>query len=446
MMKIIDNIIPLNAKRKELDKMKKYYFLFDGNIILYSAKEVLIEFTPHTVANYLETLLEEYYNPTKIIVFDGMPPLQKIPEQLRRRKRKYNNLSDMNIQLSFDLANQAFITFLDEIEVILTNLGWIVYNYNIDGEGEQKIASIMRIYLQEDISRRFICWTKDWDMLIILINLNIGSNKVYLKMFMNTMPYFLDINKCIDVISGITTIVNFSAIILLFGCDFYPGINNLPLTIQSVKRLLDSKIFAYESNGFILINKKRFNHAILMLKDYCFTTNEDNSSASSISSTSDVNSLLLIGYSNVTPTSLEHIQNSSEYRGCNNNCLTCQPMNYCSKRTMVKSANEYLTMYLWTLNYFVGKLDKIKVKNSKTTYTSYISPVIDAIIKADNITYEIISQWHIDIVKIKDYNKLIEDGLLLNYKIIPACNNKNTFGEITILTKELCYLSALTKD
>jgi len=265
-------------------------------------------------------------------------------------------------------------------------------------------------------------------------------------MDMHITPYFFDINKCIVSISSFTSITNFSAIVLIFGSDFYPGIQNIPMTSSAVSDLLKQPQFAYRFKDYVMIDKPKFNKAIHVLSNYCNATKFESDSSSTSESCSDKENIILVGYSNITPKNLDMIVKSDNALDCNNNCLVCQPANYVSKRTLRVSAAEYMTMYTWTLNYFSGCLSKNKSINSQTTYTSYTSPSLYSVVSTVPIPYSEVSSWAIDIVLSDDYNLIIENGLNLNYKVIPNCNKKNTYGEINILTKELTHLSCLRKN
>lgn len=451
MKRILDLVFQDRIRKKKLLRSKNNLLFIDGNIALYAIKDSYISGsapTPEMLVKYCNEIAEEYRSEYKVIVFDGLPPFQKLPEQLRRRKKRFNTFSDLSMQLTFDLANEFFIEFLDQVEELFLACDWEVISYKKDGEGEQKIADCIRsLDKYTTFDYNVIVWTKDWDMFIILLNMHHdklpNGVHLYLKMNLDNYSEFIDINLCQVLLSDMNiTTLHFSSIVMLFGCDFYPGIHNLQLTDNIFKRVLCLDDFVEIKADKVKVLPNEFNSLLEQLELYRLEklgrsnikSSPIGSSLSSNSSTDyNDNDIMLISYSNVN--SIKVTIKSTD-RECKGECIICNPNKFISKQYLIDSAVQYINLYLWTLSYFSGLLTKRKTDHCDNVYMSYISPTIKSL-------SWVISKWkesrdfHINIVHESVYREIIEQGLSLQYKTLPLCNYSPTYGdEQKIVSKE----------
>ena len=472
--RVIEAFFPLSIrvlKIKDQSNTATNIILIDGNIALYSLKDITPDITPELLLEYCEQIAVEYNASEKIIVFDGMPPIQKLPEQIRRRKKKYSNLSELKAQLTFDLVNKYFINFLKVSEKLFRANGWLVKPYLDDGEGEQKIATLIRLSIKNinkntecnnDIN--FIAWTKDWDMFIILLNNNILQYyhiNIYLHMNLVYIPYIISIRKCQVYLRKVNvTPLHFMAIMLLFGSDFYPGLNNISLTtlsddsciLEVVLELLMMKPYiTYNQDDdscntkSLEFNKKRMLKVLGII--YIFHANRlrpkskvfDSQSSSNESTNGEVINKVFkfISYSNVDSKVI-----SIEDTECQRDCILCRPNRYSTYDDMTNSARDYIRLYLWTIYYFKGLLKRCVVHNSSNVYTSSITPSVKAIIRIVSEEDIIHDDFKINITHKDSYIQAIEDGLNLEYNIILPCQFIKTYNDdINISSQDLNTLS-----
>lgn len=480
--RVIEAFYPSSVRVNEVkynEKTSTNIILIDGNIALYSLKDTTLDITPELLLEFCEKVAIEYQASEKIIVFDGMPPIQKLPEQIKRRKKRYANLSELNSQLTFDLINKYFIQFLEASEKLFASNDWVVKSYLVNGEGEQKIASIIRSSIKKLRKQKknnesygdvnFIAWTKDWDMFIILLNIDILSDtsrdskiNIFLHMNLMTSSYLISMKKCQRFLyEEDITPLHFMSIMLLFGSDFYPGLNNISLTtlsdhsciLELVMRLIRMKPYILEytdeetNHTFLEVNEKRLLKVLDLicsfhshrLKPTNVIIDNYNSSTSSNESNNEngiKRVFKFVSYSNID-TKIISIKQTE----CQRDCILCRPNRYSTREDITTSAREYIKLYLWTIYYFKGLLKTRVVHNTSTVYTSYITPSIKAIIrvlKEEEIEH---NKFKIDITHRDSYTKAIESGLLLEYSILPPCQFIKMYNDdVNIFSHDLSTL------
>lgn len=496
--RVIEAFYPSSVRVNEVkynEKTSTNIILIDGNIALYSLKDTTLDITPELLLEFCEKVAIEYHASEKIIVFDGMPPIQKLPEQIKRRKKRYANLSELNSQLTFDLINKYFIQFLEASEKLFASNDWVVKSYLVNGEGEQKIANIIRSSIKKLRKQKmnnesygdvnFIAWTKDWDMFIILLNIDILSDtsrdskiNIFLHMNLMTSSYLVSMKKCQRFLyEEDITPLHFMSIMLLFGSDFYPGLNNISLTTLSdhscilrlVMRLIRMKPYILEyideetNQTFLELSEKRLLKVLDLIRSFHSHRLSDrhsdrhsdlndnyNSSNSTSSNESDKSNkgnrdnnenssnrvFKFVSYSNID-TKIISIKQTE----CQRDCILCRPNRYSTREDITTSAREYIKLYLWTIYYFKGLLKNHVVHNTSTVYTSYITPSVKAIIrvlKEEDVEH---NNFKIDITHKDSYTKAIESGLLLEYSILPPCQFIKMYNDdVNIFSHDLSTL------
>ena len=279
---------------------------------------------------------------------------------------------------------------------------------------------------------------------------------------MNLMSssYLISIRSCQRHLDRLEiTPLHFMSVMLLFGCDFYPGLNNISLTsISESSSILDltmklltmkSYITSYSLEEQLLdrdnrhnlkVNEKRMLRVIEMI--YKFQSErlcssnviESNTSSNESTENNDDNKTVrFISYSNIDTKSIKVTPID-----CHRDCILCRPNRYSSSEDMTVAAREYIRLYMWTVNYFRGILKNNRVSNSSVVFTSFVAPSVKSIIRVltdEGISYE---KFSIDIIHPDTYSNSIEDGLGLEYSILPSCQFIKTYNDdVSIFSKEL---------
>jgi hypothetical protein len=152
----------------------------------------------------------------------------------------------------------------------------------------------------------------------------------------------------------------------MFGCDFFPSLNNIKLYDVNIKLLINSEQFVYynDDHKIALNQDAMYNFILLLENDLDEDMIEINSTSSSDSSKSSIsrkpfNNLKLTTYSNISTFNIE-IENID----CGGECMLCNPSKFCTVAELEQATYQYINMLIWTINYFTGTLDVVKVNNT----------------------------------------------------------------------------------
>lgn len=390
----------------------------DGNIALYETKNWVDQqqtpITANDVFEFCSEVAELVGASKKVIVFDGLAPIQKLPEQIKRRKRRYNAYTELERDRAFDLSSEWYKIFISECEKIFIDSGWKVLSHKTIGEGEQKIADYVR-YLSNTLDERYniICWSKDWDIFVILLNIDLAPHiAVYLQMALHDIYQLISINKAQFALADVAVSpLHFMACSLMFGCDFFPGLQNMKLTPNNIEILINTKQFVTYNDNKLHLDVECFFSTLYHLR----MESSDYRSMSS-DETTDLDRSSMVLYSNVKTMPIE-----VEIEDCGGSCLMCDTKKHCSHEEMETSCYQYIMMFMWTLEYFYGLLDYKISDNSEDVYISFLSPNISSIMKWLE-TYNVEEKrFSVDIVSNEAYTKAMQEGLSLQFYELQQC-------------------------
>lgn len=486
MNKVIEDFFTSNI-RTDFTRLKtnNTVILVDGNIALYEIIAMNRDITPNDVVMFCNSIAEkvgifnkykqiEYNYETrdeceirddndcynnmdntsysngngnnKIISFDGVSPIQKIPQQAKRRKMKYNTFDDMSNAKAFELSNNWYIDMIEKTERALIDNGWYVISHSLPGEGEQKLVNYLRDIItpfsndenyteQERVN--YIVWTKDWDVFVILLNLPFVAHiAIYQWMSLPQLPFLLSINMCIlELEDRSISPLHFMASAILYGCDFFPGVGGNKLRKDLFENIITSDQFAFKYDegisidGDLLCNALRFDldeqydELFYSYQEMIITPNNTvnvmRPTSSSDSSGSDVlhESIQFMSYNNIRTLDIKHTDET-----CNGVCYLCSPKIMCNQKELQDSCYQYINMYIWTLNYFCGTLKMNYVNSSKNVYYSYIAPPVDVLcqwLKNYNVPSNSIS---IDIMSYENYYNTMREIMSLTFTDLLPCD------------------------
>ena len=389
----LDSLGEIYCKRMHYPSSRVYV---DGNILLYIVKEIN---EVVTVDAFMRLILEieQYFMDDKIvasgegdvffiITFDGVAPYQKLPEQISRRKKRLEETTITSPDY-FDLGNQVFRTMLAELEEKLVANSWHVISHALEGEGEQKLANrISKDILHHD-EHNIIMISKDWDTVMILLSIEPLRTRLYLYM-LYSLPLFM--NRIIDIrllrkrITAICPVSHYMASVLLFGCDFIPGINNIELHPRILNKLIYMPEWIQLDDNTCLLSVKRFIDALSILQEHRKELLKERNK--------DIQPFVL--YNNIgVPSKLEAKNQSSDslsdgqqYREidtttteCTSICPTCHPEHYTPNESKEDITNHFLNTYMWTILYFSNRNVRVRITplhehNDEVVYSWHIAP------------------------------------------------------------------------
>lgn len=433
MTRVIDDTFSTRVKTLPSAITNYTLLLIDGNVMLYQVKNDCDSLdkimTINDVRIYCNNLAKQLRVSEKVIAFDGAAPIQKLPEQIKRRKRKYENYSALQSSTAFDISNQWFLDFLLELEETLAEDGWNVIGHDTVGEGEQKLADIVRDESANPSDMSIIAWTRDWDLFVILLNIQVPKKlKVYLMMALTSIDYLIDIQRAqIELRKLGISPLHYMACCILFGCDFHPGIGNYKLTPNVVSKLFQMPPYAKRISDRIIVDNDLLTNILLELQG---------ENCDSVSSNEEaLQTHTIVSYSNV-PTSKIRFNESD----CGGKCLICTPKKFCSKEQMNDSCFQFLNMHVWTLNYFSGLLSFKFSAHTNNVYVSHISPSLSSMIKWLEI-YDVPNDHkYADVAKRSSYKNALYKAFELDFVFLPPCSTFE-FYEPVMCCKDLGTLS-----
>lgn len=414
------------------------HVLIDGNIILYMVKDKLRNTSSSLIeANMVIEFLKELANHIEqktqssryIITFDGLPPFAKLPEQIRRR---IVNIPEIVNENFFDISNDLYIEFLKDLEShIKSELGWVVIGYDTEGEGEQKIANYVKEHVPKKDTTVFV--SKDWDMLLIATGLwrYRSVAKCYIWMLMNLEPRknpFISVHTLCNNIDA----VHFSAVVLLFGCDFFPGIGNLPREASYVKKLMDlDPWIRFTKNNTLKISVSRFRRALDKLDTMTKKSLVKHNLRNQHKNQSNDLANGFISYSNIKSRAV------SVEISCNEACHVCRPDKFLSQDLLQQNARDFMKMYQWTLDYFLNR--HVTVKVSKISDTFYRSSYASTALSIKNILTDTVefASTEIAIIKRSRYNKIMKNIRSYDYTVQMPCEFSPRYSDSPRLVMDL---------
>ena len=441
MKRVIEDTFPASIKTEYIfihDSDYETIQYIDGNVALYETKNICDKYneqiTPEDIVDFCNGIADKINASTRIIVFDGSAPIQKLPEQIKRRKKRYETHSELLRDIAFDLGNNKFIKLLDETEALFRANNWGVISHNIDGEGEQKIITSVRNIISStktsDQRVNIVCWSKDWDLFVIMLNINTEDKPIalYLEINMPELNFLISINKCLFHLEdlGITPL-HYMASTILFGCDFFQGIANIKLTPMDVRCILYGKQFVFLKDKKVILDEDKFIQALLVLQG-----ERDDSSSSYDGSI--VSKLNIVKYSNIPSKEITIVNDD-----CGGSCILCDTKRYCTSQQMVDCCYQYINMYMWTLNYFCGFLEDVRSNKTSDVYTAYIAPSISSLRKWLE-SYSIgDKEYSVNIIPNDLYKTMLEQSFNLEYYELTPCRYISYYSAPIICTdfKEL---------
>jgi hypothetical protein len=231
------------------NKIYDYVFI-DGNCIVHSSIknfaipypnwEVYTEkYEDQIVSDFIRLLSKVKWSKVLYIVFDGQPPFPKMDCQKRRREGRFevncivlpNTMIMNNVELKIAKA-------LPLVKILSSTS---------EGEGEQKIISLMTDILGGCCDEKCLIITFDSDILILTHIRYLMRNRSFTSNIVDinypNMEFTCSLHKLVELWRrlDINTVEQLLFIAICFGNDFLPPLTdfkNLPLTRLTIKELI----------------------------------------------------------------------------------------------------------------------------------------------------------------------------------------------------------------
>lgn len=210
-----------------------------------------------------------------ICIFDGLPPTQKLKEQIQRRLSREEVREILNRTESYqcDFFDVSFTHFRKQFAEKLKQLGVGCITHDVPGEADHKIFTFIR----HMPIKRTVIFSNDWDIFVRCICYEIQypeyvGNLLYVGRSGSYSP------------AKIESSLDWVQMVMLLGCDYYPGIGNfkvfklicssLYLNVRWIKITADTVWIDYPALSYWLqINLQTFNRAVDYMTTY-FTTDK----------------------------------------------------------------------------------------------------------------------------------------------------------------------------
>lgn len=357
--------------------------LIDGNCQLYKVVTNGIVDTnyttsSHSIIMHFGKLISSLPTKEVYIALDGVPPRAKLEEQKKRRvlrsqadKEFYNIYEKVFLKINRKLYESNFTLGTITMTEISENLGAFCQSNNYKfspiqaiGEGEQKVFLYMRN--QGNRYKSFIVNSGDCDIILLglLFMYDYPDKNLYFHIDMFGKDLYINIHKLFTDLG--TNVLIFVFSILLFGSDFYMGINT-----QCIDADIINYILSYSASRKLEPIKKDVNttHLYLHVPDVCLILN---TIADKLIHRNDMppayifydldeynynNKILFDESSSLADLELVLGNQYNLYKSkkspsdicLSNDCKMCtedEDMN-----TMIQKSLNFIKMFIWTLNY-----------------------------------------------------------------------------------------------
>lgn len=424
---------------------KTQLLLIDGNCQLYKVKTSTIG-TENS--NVLGSIVERFgavvsrFNTAQVhIVLDGIPPLAKIQEQKKRREKRkqedtefvacYNNifteLEVKPIRPNFTLGTEFMESVNSAISAFCQNNKFGFSSIYKAGEGEQKIFQYLQTRPQPVDA---IIDSGDCDVILLglMFLLSSPQSKLLFHIELGSTRIYINLRELYDRLGG--QVLRFVFVVLLFGSDFFMGIETQCLSNEIINTLLTYKpeiqpivtdpltgIFYLSSDDtvqLLLYVKNLFIERNVDPPSYLFITEEE----SEVLNTQINNITLPIESRLVALENLYELFKSKKQSSdiCRNDCKLCTLND--PPDTRQNKAISYLKMLVWTINYFSG----IIVDHSMT-YSFDTGPSIEAVIDVCK-KYNKVKLKHTNetFMPLHKYIEKLETPCSQSLREVPYCN------------------------